>query len=482
MSETESNESTEKKRSIAASSKSTSALSNLLPVDKEAEMALLGSILVSGSYSHEILDEIGEKLKPEYFSEPKHQKIYNSILHLWSNQLPIDSIHLLNTIEKKFPDEKKYIDQDFLVGLIAKSSLLSNPVDTVILIREKYILRSIIGLGEEMKLLGFNPTKGPNEILEHAQKKLFEMSIGNVDKNFVRISEILHSSYEKMLDLDAQSSKSVATGFVDLDKMLGGLKNSEMVIIACRPSMGKTAFSLDVAKKVALQGIGVAYFSLEMGMDQICERLIASTSRVDFHRIKSGDLSSDERNIEYEKIATAVGVLGEMPIWIDDSSAASILEIRSKARRLKQRNNIGLIIIDYLQLMSGGNDKAYIGNRVQEVADISRNLKILAKELNVPIIALSQLSRKVESRDDKRPVLSDLRESGSIEQDADVVMFIHREDYYNTQLPEDKRGRAELIIAKNRNGETGKVEVAWIRHLASFDNLYQSHSTHRIEK
>ena len=453
-----------------------------LPTDTEAEMALLGSILLSGTFSHEMLDEIGEKLKAEYFSDPNHQKIYEVIVYLWSNHLPIDTIHLLNIFEKKYPIDRKYVDQDFLTGLLAKSSLLVSPVETVVLIREKFILRSIIGLGEEMKLLGFNPSKAPNEILELSQKKLFELSLGNVDKNFVKIGDILHTSYERMLDPDEQSLKGVMTGFTDLDRMLGGFKNSDMVIIACRPSMGKTAFSLDVAKKVALRGQGVAYFSLEMGTDQLCERLIASTSRVDFHRVRNGNLSADEKNIEYEKIATAVSILSDMPIWIDDTSGSSILEIRSKARRLKQRHNIGMIIIDYLQLMSGGNDRAYIGNRVQEVADISRNLKILAKELNVPIVALSQLSRKVESRDDKRPVLSDLRESGSIEQDADVVMFIHREDYYNTQLPEDKRGRAELIVAKNRNGETGKVEVAWIRHLASFDNLYQAHNSNRIEK
>ncbi len=452
-----------------------------LPVEPDAEMAILGSILVSGSYSYEIVDEISNRLKTDYFYDPKNREVYESILNLWKNQQPIDTIHLLNNLKKVKPTTE--IDQDYLLTLISRSSLLSNPAETVNLLREKYILRAIISLGEELKIAGFATDKNPNTILEIAQKRLYEVSLGNIDKNFVRISEILSGSFEKLEKLqDEDSHRGVQTGFFDLDDKMGGLNNSDMIIIACRPSMGKTAFSLDITKKIAMNGIGVAYFSLEMASDQLCERMIASTSRVDFHKIRKGDLSADQRNLEFEKIGAAIGVLADLPIWIDDSSGSSIIEIRSKARRLKQRHNIGMIVIDYLQLMTAGNDRAYAGNRVNEVADISRNLKALAKELNIPVVALSQLSRKNEGRDDKRPMLSDLRESGSIEQDADVVMFIHREDYYNPNLAEDKKGKAELIIAKNRNGETGKVEVAWIRHLASFDNLYQARTGGRIEK
>jgi replicative DNA helicase len=412
---------------VMMSTKKTEINKEDFPKDLEAEKALLGSIIISGKYSHEIIDEIGDRLKPEYFFELEHQKVYSSILQLWLNQEPIDLIHLQDMLNKLYNKENdlKKIDQDYLMGLVAKSSMLSNPVETVKILREKYILRTIIQTGEEMRLMGFKQDQEANTILDIAQKKLFEISLGNVEKNFVKLSEILNGSFEKLEQLhhSEDSYRGIPTGFTDLDDKIGGLQNSDMVIVACRPSMGKTALSLEIAKRVAMKDIGVAYFSLEMASDQLVERMIASTSKVDFHKIRSGNMSNDEKNHEFEKIGAAIGVLADLPLWIDDSSGSSILEIRSKARRLKHRNNIGLIIIDYLQLMTGGNDRIYQGNRVQEVADISRNLKILAKDLNVPIMALSQLSRKVESRDDKRPVLSDLRESGCLTGDTLIQLI-----------------------------------------------------------
>lgn len=452
-------------------------LQNKLPRDSDAEMALLGSILISGKYAYELVDDIGDKLRADYFFDPKNQSVYEAITALWLEQQPIDTIHLSDYLRKNpSPVNNEILDTDYLQQLIAKCSLLSSPADTVKLIKEKYILRSIISIGEEMKIMGFNQDSLPEHILDQAQQKLFKITLGNTDKNFVHIKDVALGAMDNLslLSSDSQVFNGIHTDFIELDKMLGGgFHNSDLVILACRPSMGKTALSLALARKAAKKDVGVAYFSLEMSADQLFERMLASESGIDFRKIRTGDLSGDEKNREFEAIGSAISRIAEWPIWVDDTAAASVLEIRSKARRLKQRNNIGLIIIDYLQLMSGGNDRAYAGNRVQEVSDISRNLKILAKDLNVPILALSQLSRKVENRDDKRPMLSDLRESGSIEQDADIVMFLHREDYYDKTLAGDpnRGGKAEIIVAKNRNGETGGAQVAWIRHLATFDNL-----------
>ena len=461
----------------------TSPFSAVLPSDINAEKALLGSILISGNLAQNLLDSIVDKLQSQHFFEPMNQIIYQIMVELYQKQQSIDTIQILDQIKKVKDDKKRdpkslanRVTKEYLDELLIYSSLLSNPGDTARLIRQKYILRGIISSGEELKLMAFREDKDPEAILDIAQQRLFQLTMGNSEKNFIKIGDIAHETLTKidLIHTDPSEYNGIKTNFYDLDHKLGGLHNSDLIILACRPSMGKTAMSLALALKTAKQGRGVAYFSLEMSSDQLCERLIAAESQIDFRKIRSGELDTTAQAREYDKMGKAVATIAELPIWVDDTATASVLEIRSKARRLKQRQDIGLIIIDYLQLMGGGNDKVYAGNRVQEVSDISRNLKVLAKDLNVPIIALSQLSRKVEQRDDKRPMLSDLRESGSIEQDADIVLFIHREDYYNKNLAvekPDQAGKAEIIIAKNRNGETGFVEVAWIKHLATFDNL-----------
>jgi replicative DNA helicase len=459
-----------------------------LPSDIEAEKALLGNILVRGEYSHDLVDEIGDKLQSNAFYDLKNQIIYQAIIDLWLAQQSVDSVHVLDVIKRKYPDyiNNGDIDQSYLMQLIAKSSLISDPIDTVKLINEKYTLRMLISISEEMRLSGFRQDMLPNEILDQAQKKLYDISLGSSEKNFVHIGDVLGSGIEKFQLFNESNSGPVGveTGFTDLDKKLGGLKKSDLLILACRPSMGKTALSLAIAKNIVEKDIGVAYFSLEMSAEQLCERLLAATAKVDLHRIRNTSQNDDAHNNAYKNIGQAFAKMNSWPLWIDDTGGANIVQIRSKARRLKQRHNIGLIVIDYLQLMSGGNEKAYSNNRVQEISDISRNLKLLAKDLNVPILALSQLSRKVESRDDKKPVLSDLRESGSIEQDADIVMMLYRESYYKkeSELKEEDRGKAQVIIAKNRNGETGFVELAWLAHFATFDNLYQGKVSNRVEK
>lgn len=452
------------------------------PHDDDAEKALLGSILLN----NKILDDVADKLKPEFFYDPRHQVIYNLMLELWGQNKPIDVIFLLNSFESsnlaKDLDQSQIIDKEFLLELISKSSLSSVPEETAKIVKDKHLLRTIIETSDDLKILALNKNTSPDDILDAAQKKLYEISMDNVDKNFVSIKEILVDTFERISYLRERKDevRGVPTGFTDLDKILNGFQNSDLIILAARPSMGKTALALEMAKRIALNSkVGVAMFSLEMSKDQLVDRLLSSVSGIEMHKIRTGKFTEEESNSEFMKLGSAIGELDQAPIWIDDSGGLNILELRSKARRLKSRHNIGVLIIDYLQLMNGGSSR-YAGNRVQEVSDISRGLKMLARELNIPIIALSQLSRSVDSRDDKRPMLSDLRESGSIEQDADVVLFVHREEMYNRETK--KRGIADITISKHRNGSTGQIELAWVGRLATFENLEGAHISRRLNE
>jgi len=447
-----------------------SALDYNPPHDLEAEKALLGSLLLNPK----LLEEVADKLKPDYFVDRKNQIVYQIILDLWLNSQPVDVLFVLNALQNNLrfnATEVGPINREYLLELIAKSSLSSSPEHTARIIKEKYILRMLIRVGDNLKTLAVESNSPVEDILDNAQKQLYEIALDNLDKNFVRIGDLLTATFERINELYTNQVKyrGIPTGFVDLDNMLGGLHHSDLIILAARPSMGKTSLALEIVKRVALQQqIGVAVFSLEMSRDQLCDKLIASVSGIELRKIRSGQLEDSDNLNEFTKLGEAIGRLEEAPIWIDDSGSLNIMELRTKARRLKSRHNIGLIVIDYLQLMSGKNYN-YQGNRVQEVSDISRGLKMLAKELNIPVLALSQLSRGVEGREDKRPLLSDLRESGSIEQDADVVLFIHREEMYSKDTK--KKGIAEILISKHRNGETGVVELAWIPKLATFENL-----------
>jgi replicative DNA helicase len=447
-----------------------SALDYNPPHDLEAEKALLGSLLLNSK----LLEEVADKLKPDYFVDRKNQIVYQIILDLWLNSQPVDVLFVLNALQNNLrfnATEVGTINREYLLELIAKSSLSSSPEHTARIIKEKYILRMLIRVGDNLKTLAVESNSPVEDILDNAQKQLYEIALDNLDKNFVRIGDLLTATFERINELYTNQVKyrGIPTGFVDLDNMLGGLHHSDLIILAARPSMGKTSLALEIVKRVALQQqIGVAVFSLEMSRDQLCDKLIASVSGIELRKIRSGQLEDSDNLNEFTKLGEAIGRLEEAPIWIDDSGSLNIMELRTKARRLKSRHNIGLIVIDYLQLMSGKNYN-YQGNRVQEVSDISRGLKMLAKELNIPVLALSQLSRGVEGREDKRPLLSDLRESGSIEQDADVVLFIHREEMYSKDTK--KKGIAEILISKHRNGETGVVELAWIPKLATFENL-----------
>jgi replicative DNA helicase len=452
---------------------------NVPPHDSDAEKSLLGLILLNGK----ILDDVADKLKPQYFYDPRHIEVYAAMLRLWVEQKPVDIIFVLDelkNIDKK--DNPSTVDKDFLLELISKSSLSNSPEYTSKIIKEKYMLRTLITVADELKSLAIGDRNKPTEILDLAQKKLYEVSLDNIDKNFTPIREVLGDTFERIQTLSENQTefRGIPTGFVDLDNLLGGFHNSDLIILAARPSMGKTAFALEIAQRMALkQQAGVAVFSLEMSKDQLVDRVIASVSGIEMRKIRTGRLDESGDGNEFVKLGNAINQLSEAPIWIDDSESLNILELRSKARRLKSRHNLGVIIIDYLQLMSGKNE-GYNGNRVQEVSDISRGLKMLAKELDIPVIALSQLSRNVEGREDKRPMLSDLRESGSIEQDADVVIFIHREEMYHKETK--KKGIADILVSKHRNGEVGTVELAFVHRLATFENLQGARVTPRINE
>lgn len=457
--------------------------SKLPPSDLEAEKALLGSILLNKS----ILDDVADKLRSEFFYEPRHQVIYNVVLDLWSDNKPVDILFVQNSLENlKYTQnlsQNQIIDKDFLLDLISKSTLTQSPEAASSLIKDKFLLRTIVATADSMKSLAVTSQNSPQDILDQAQKSLYEISVESLDKNFVPLSELLDGTFERINELYENQGelRGLTTSFVDLDKNLGGLHKSDLIILAARPGMGKTALALEIVRRIAMnQQIGVAVFSLEMSKDQLVDRLLSSTSGIDSWKIRTGKFGNDEGNEDFSKLGEAISRLSETPIWIDDSGSLNILELRSKARRLKSRHNVGLIVIDYLQLMNGGNTR-YGGNRVQEVSDISRGLKMLAKELDIPILALSQLSRSVEGRDDKRPMLSDLRESGSIEQDADVVIFVHREEMYHKDT-EKKKGIADILVSKHRHGATFMVELAWIHRLATFENLEGAKRSNRVNE
>lgn len=455
---------------------STNSLSHYTPPHEEdAEKALLGILLISPKQ----IDEIADKIKAEYFYDPKNGVVFQAIIDLWSSHKVVDLISTADALSKNPSSE--LVTKQYLVELVSKSSLSASSLSLCSIIKDKYLLRTLINTGETIKSLALSQDS-PQNILDTAQKKLYEVSVDNTDKNFVALPEVLTETFERINDLynNKEKFRGVPTGFDDIDNLLGGFHNSDLIILAARPSMGKTSLALELIKRIALgQKVGTAIFSLEMSRDQLVDKLVASVSGISLRNIRTGHLSDEPNNNEFMRLGTAIGQLNEAPVWIDDAGSLTIMELRTKARRLKSKHNIGLIIIDYLQLMSG-NSTGYSGNRVQEVSDISRGLKMLAKELNIPILALSQLSRSVEGRDDKRPMLSDLRESGSIEQDADIVMFIHREEQYHKETK--KKGIADILISKHRNGATGTVELAWIHRLATFDNLHGARVSGRVNE
>ena len=433
------------------------------PNDIIAEQAVLGSMLVD----KDAVMAATEFLKPEDFYRDDNKTIFSAIMNLYAKAEPIDIITLkdeLTSLGKLEPIG----GLEYLVSLPEKVPTTANVEKYIKIVEEKSILRSLIKTANELIEMGYSQNEEVEVIMDSAEKRIFDLMQKKAQRGYSSIRDILVDSFTELEQLynQKQHITGVASGFIDLDNKTAGFHNSDLVLIAARPAMGKTAFALNIATYAAVNAnTPVVIFSLEMSKEQCANRILCSQAMVDSEKVSKGDISDEE----WSKLAVASGELSESAgIFIDDSAGINIAEIRAKCRKLKLEKDIGLIVIDYLQLIQGsGNSKS----REQEIAEISRSLKILAKEINVPVIALSQLSRAPEARPDHRPMLQDLRESGSIEQDADIVMFLYRDDYYNPET--EAKNIAEVIIAKHRAGPTGTVELLWMPSYTKFANKYK---------
>ena len=427
------------------------------PHSVEAEQSVLGSILLD----KEAMISVSETLVPEDFYKEAHKVIYESMLKLYNSQSEIDLITLTDELR-----DQGYLDD---IGGIAYITSLSTVVPTtsnikyyVNIVKEKSISRQLISAANDIINLGYDGSAKVEYVLENAEKKIFDISQERATNDFQPINQVISealSMLEKLYE-EKNDVTGLTTGFRDLNKKINGLQRSDLLLIAARPAMGKTAFALNLVQNAALKGdASVAVFSLEMSKEQLVQRMIASQSTVELKKIKTGTLADND----WPRITDGMAILSGAKIHIDDTPGIKISELRSKCRKLKIEKGLDLVLIDYLQLMEGEGQNE---SRQQEIAKISRSLKILAKELDCPVVALSQLSRAPEQRADHRPMLSDLRESGSIEQDADIVMFLYRDEYYNPET--EKKNIGEVIVAKNRHGETGTVELVWFGGIQKF--------------
>ena len=435
-------------------------LAKIPPHDIDAEQTVLGSMLTD----KDAVNAAIESLKEDAFYRDDNKAIFQAIVNLYSKSEPIDIITLKDELESmdKFEQVGGF---EYLASLPDKVPTTANVQKYIKIVEEKSILRNLIKTANEIIELGYDPAEDVEDIMDGAEKKIFDIMQSKNQKGYTPIKDVLVESFTKLEELynRKQHITGVPTGFAELDYKTAGLHGSELILVAARPAMGKTAFALNIATNAALRGNApVAIFSLEMSKDQLVNRILCSEAMVDSNKVRTGKLGEDD----WVKLAGAIGPLSEAEMYIDDTPGISVMEIRTKCRKLKMEKNIGLVVIDYLQLVQGNKRTA---SREQEISEISRSLKILAKEINVPVIALSQLSRAVEQRPDHRPMLSDLRESGAIEQDADIVMFLYRDDYYNKES--EKKDIAEVIIAKQRGGQTGTVELLWMGQYTKFVNL-----------
>ncbi|MCA9341398.1 replicative DNA helicase [Candidatus Saccharibacteria bacterium] len=436
------------------------------PHSSDAEKSLLGAVLIDD----EVMSDATEHVKPDDFYDQRHSVIFEAMLSLYEKHKPVDLLTLTEELKKK-----KHLET---IGGSSYLTELTNYVPTAAhaesyaeLVSQKAVRRRLIRASGEISELGFDENTTTQELLEKAEAELFSVSDQSLNQDVVILESILTESFDRLEELHKNKDKlrGIRTGYRDLDNMTAGLQRSDLFILAARPAMGKTTFVTNLAYNVAtIAKQPVLFFSLEMSKEQLVDRMLADASGVDAWNIRTGNLSDDD----FSKLSEAMGEMAEAPIYIDDTPGLTVLEMRTKARRINHEQPLGLIIVDYLQLMqsSGKSD----GNRVQEVSEISRGLKLIARELNVPLIALSQLSRSVENRSPQIPQLSDLRESGSIEQDADIVSFIYRPGYYEPDNPEFEN-ITDLIIAKHRNGPTGKVQLYFHPERLRFMSLDKKH-------
>ncbi|MDD5595260.1 MAG: replicative DNA helicase [Candidatus Omnitrophica bacterium] len=435
-------------------------LEKISPQNIDAEMAVLGSLLID----EEAISVALETLKTDSFYKDSHQRIFESIIDLFNANKAVDIITLTDELKRRGLVEQ--------IGGVSYLTLLANSVPTaanishyVKIVRDKSILRSLINNATKIVSLCYTSEGNIDQLVDNAEQLVFEVSDKRHHGTYIALKEIIKGSIETIdrLYQKKEHVTGVPTGFIDFDMKTSGLQPSDLIIIAGRPSMGKSAFALGIAEYAGvIEKVPTAIFSLEMSKEQLVQRMLCSHAKVDAHKVRTGYLSTSD----WPRLTAAAGKLSEAPIYIDDTPAISVMELRAKARRLKAHHDIELIILDYMQLMRGSES---IENRQQEISEISRSLKALARELSVPVIGISQLSRAVESRNDHRPQLSDLRESGAIEQDADVVVLILREEYYSPTP--DNQGTAEIIIAKQRNGPVGSLKLTFIKEYTRFENI-----------
>jgi replicative DNA helicase len=443
-----------------------SVVGKLPPQNLDAEKSILGAVLID----EDVLTRVSDKLSADDFYDPRHQHIFEAMLRLYERHQPVDLLTLSDELKKR-----EHLDE---AGGTDYISELTNQVPTAAhaesyseIISANAMRRRLITASGNIGELAFDEEKNGAELLESAEQQLFAVSDKALRQDLVSLEQILAESFDRLEELHRNKGalRGIRTGWRDLDNMTAGLQRSDLIILAARPAMGKTTLVTNLAYNVAtVAKQAVLFFSLEMGKEQLVDRMLADAAGVDAWNIRTGNLSDED----FEKLSDAMGEMAEAPIYIDDTPGVSVLDLRTKARRAAHDHPLGLIIIDYLQLMQGSG-RNFSDNRVQEVSEISRGLKLIARELNVPVIALSQLSRSVENRSPQIPQLSDLRESGSIEQDADIVAFIYREAYYNPET--ERQNVTDLILAKHRNGPTGKIELYFHPERLKFMSLDKQH-------
>lgn len=438
-------------------------LEKLPPQNLEAEQSVIGSLLIN----KDAITKIADIIKPDDFYKDTNGIIFESILELYEKREPIDVVSLSNKLKEK--DKLELIGgRSALVSLANTVPSSSHVVNYANIVQKKATLRRLLNVATKITGLGYQENENIEELLDKAEQQIFGVSQKYLKQNFVPIKSVLTDAFDRIDELHRGSGqlRGTPTGFTEMDNILAGFQKSDLIVLAARPSLGKTTLALDIARQMAIKSkVSVGIFSLEMSKEQLVDRMLCSQAGVDLWKMRTGRLSEDE---DFTSIGHAMGILSEAPIFIDDSATSNVMEIRTKARRLQSEHGLGLIILDYLQLMQGhsGTD-----NRVQEISEITRALKGLARELNIPVLALSQLSRAVESRTPPIPKLADLRDSGSIEQDADVVMFIYRESMYKKDLDASRKNISEIYIAKHRNGPTGMIQLYFDENKVSFKNL-----------
>ncbi len=438
----------------------------LPPQNIEAEQSVLGSLMLD----KDAVIKVSDILKPEDFYRGSHKMIFETMLELFEQNEPIDLLSMSNRLEER-GELEKIGGISYLTDLINTVPSAANIIHYAKIVQKKKMHRDLIEAAHHITYLGYQEIEDVENLLDEAEKRIFAVSQRAIKQYFMPIKSALEEAFERIDTLHkggGSTLRGLSTGFYELDNALAGLQKSDFIILASRPGLGKTTLSLDIARHAAVnEKVPVGIFSLEMSGSQVTDRLLCAQARIDLWKLRTGHLSSEGDDNDFTKIQEAIGILSESLIFIDDSPSSTVMEVRTKARRLQAERGLGLIIVDYLQLME--EPRIRIENMVQKITEISRGLKALARELNIPVLAISQLSRAVEQRSPQIPRLADLRESGSLEQDADVVMFIYREDHYNRNT--ERKNIADIIIAKHRNGPTGVIELFFNDNFVSFQNL-----------